>query len=74
MLNTRWTAPDPVPELAGTPVRMAALVKDDAGLAVASPENAAVIGLDWTMCSASSWMTHSTSCGDPKLSSNRLAT
>ena len=31
MLNTRWTGPDPVPELAGTPVRMAAAVKDDAG-------------------------------------------
>jgi len=46
MLKTRWTGPDPLPELAGTPVRMASLVEDDAGPALASPENPAVIGLD----------------------------
>src|SRR5207248_2708463 len=41
---------------------MGAVVKGDAGPAVASPENAAVIGRDWTICSSSSCMTHSTSC------------
>ena len=46
MLNTRWTGPDPVPELAGTPVRIAAAVTDAAGSGLPSPENTAVIGLD----------------------------
>ena len=35
-------------------LKEAGLVKDEAGPALASPENAAVIGLDWTMCNASS--------------------
>ena len=52
MLNTKWTGPDPTPELAGTPVSMASAATDDSGPVIASSENAAVIGLDWTMCSA----------------------
>jgi hypothetical protein len=42
---------------------MASVAKGDSGLALGSPENSAGIGLDWTMCGASSWMTHSTAWG-----------
>jgi hypothetical protein len=34
------TGPNPVPELAGAPVRMASLVEDDAGRPLAPPEDA----------------------------------
>src|SRR6266480_645021 len=63
MLNTRWTGPDPVTGAGRNSG------EDGVGRQGRFRPGARVagefsrIGLDWTMCGASSWMTHSTSWG-----------